>query len=178
MSTISSDDSRSRHRLPSGDAAVHVVDARQPTLGLANLPHRWQVLRTVPDATSEAVATLPDHAVDELLTQAVLLHLDVETRQLGQKPVRLGALLQALREAARDHLVVRQQLAADGVHDVVGIPLDDTHRRLHLGEERALLRVHQRLQPATGFAASRPDPIDVEAKTTEPLRAEILRVLA
>src|SRR5918994_3439155 len=83
---------------PLGDAAVHEVDACQPELGLANLLHRWQVLGTVPDATSEAVATLPDHAVDECLTQAVLLHLDVKTRQLGQKPVRLGALLQALRE--------------------------------------------------------------------------------
>src|SRR5690606_35686347 len=34
------------------------------------------------------------------------------------------------------------------VHHMVGIPLDDAHQRLHLGEQRPLLIVHQRLEPA------------------------------
>src|SRR5829696_47847 len=160
------------------NAAVHEVDARQPELGLADLGHRRQVVRTVPDAAGETVATLAGHAVDELLTKAILLHLDVETGQLGQKPVRLGALLQSLCEAPRDHRVVGQQLAAHRVHDVVGIPLHDTHRRLHLREERALLGVHQRFQPAPGFAAPGSDPIDVQTKTTQSLGAQIHRILA
>ena len=59
--------------------------------------------------------------------------------------------------AARSSLVVRDELGGDGVHHVLGVPLDDRHRRLHPIHHGPLFRrLHQRGEPALAERLDQP----------------------
>ena len=72
------------------------------------------------------MTALGRNCVDELLPQPVLLQLDVESGQLGEEKLRLAAIRLPMLEFPTDRFVIVEQLAADRVHHVVRVTLDES----------------------------------------------------
>src|SRR4051795_12013879 len=129
--------------------SVRSTSARRrdgPQLGAANpagrvveLRERRQLVRRRPGAVERVDPTARDNRVAEALAVLVLAHLHVEAEQaLEQLEQRRAVLAPAVHRGAqlRD---VRQHRRAGGVHDVLGVALDEGHGRLEAVDERLAL---------------------------------------
>src|SRR3954452_8692762 len=129
--------------------SVRSTSARRrdgPQLGAANpagrvveLRERRQLVRRRPGAVERVDPTARDDRVAEALAVLVLAHLHVEAEQpLEQLEQRRAVLAAAVHRGAqlRD---VRQDWRAGRVHDVLGVALDQCHRRLQAIDQRLAL---------------------------------------
>jgi len=98
-----------------------------------------------------------DDRVAEALADLVLLHLQLQPKQPLQHAPRQSARRAAAVQRGAQPWQRRQQLGADRVHRVLGVPLDQRHRRLHpLDQLPALIAQRQAQQfAATGTLQQR-----------------------
>ncbi len=132
---------------PPGSSGWRRLDARDPALRVPDLVERGQHLRSGPDAVEEGTVALADHRIGESLAGRVLLHLQVEAGQAHDRLLEGAPALAAALKPVVDLGEVRQDPRAGGVHDVVGVALEQRHQRLGLVERVALAGGHDPLQP-------------------------------
>src|SRR6185312_7588772 len=115
-------------RTSGGDRGA-AEDPVDPLLRVGQLVDQRQVGRALPDPVEALHADPVDHAADEGPPVGVLLHLLLQAQQPAQHAVERAAALAALGEALAQRLHRRDDVRADAVHDVLGVPLDQAHHR-------------------------------------------------
>src|SRR4051794_13533739 len=138
-------------------------DPAQPGLGRLELRPRGQLLRRLEDDVQARDARALGHLVAEALADLVLLELELEAEQALEQLPQPRSLRAAAGHRGAQRLEVAQRVAADGVHDVLGVALDDGHRRLQAIDDRhALLAGHERDDPALAHRGD--DALEVLAR--------------
>src|SRR4051794_24597612 len=134
-----------------------------PLIGLIELLRARQRLRAPPGTVECPDPMGADHLVGEGLAAFVLRELHVEAEHLGDDRVEQAAPLAIGVERAAQIRVAGVDLVADGVHDVLGVALDQGHRRGQPLDELALWLRKQQVSELTG--RRRPDELlRVEAR--------------
>src|SRR3954469_11418971 len=124
------------------------LGAADPAGRVVELRERRQLVRRRPGAVERVDPTARDDRVAEALAVLVLAHLHVEAEQpLEQLEQRWPVLAAAVHRGAqlRD---VRQHRRAGRVHHVLGVALDERHRRLQAIDQRLALRPGDRRDEA------------------------------
>src|SRR3954471_20138600 len=138
-----------------------------PARRVVELRERRQLVRPRPRAVERNDPAAGDDGVAEALAVLVLAHLHVEAEQpLEQLEQRRAVLAAAVHRGAqlRD---VRQHRRAGRVHDVLGVALDERHRRLQA--------VDQRLALGTGDRGDEPAVADLVPQAAQVVGARQLQ---
>src|SRR3954447_23730555 len=120
---------RDRAQLRPADPARRVVELRE----------RRKPLRRRPRAVERVDPAARDDRVAEALAVLVLAHLHVEAEQPLEQLEQRRAVLAATVHRGAKLRDVRQHRRAGRVHDVLGVALDERHRRLQAVDQRLAL---------------------------------------
>src|SRR3954454_3861046 len=115
------------------------LGASQPAERVVELAWRRKRLWACPGAVERDDPAEADDRVAERLALLVLAQLEVHPDQLLEHAQEAGALAPATLHRLPHRVEVGQQVGAHGIHDVLGVALEQRHERLRPLEQLATL---------------------------------------